>query len=194
MIYETSKIQLNPLTMDDFQLDNYGYKTKHKKWLLDPQINKYNSHGIYAVTQKMEEEFISNANNQYTITWAIHDKINTHDDSSYIGNIALQEIDYINRSAELAILIGERTIWGKGYGFHSCYLVLNHAFYKLHLHRIWLGTVEYNKGMKKLAEKLGMKLEGKFNGAFWYNDCYIDILRYAILEAEFQGNYNAISL
>ena len=39
----------------------------------------------------------------------------------HIGNISLQKIDLIFRTAEFAIIIGERNIWKKGYGKEAIY-------------------------------------------------------------------------
>ena len=50
------------------------------------------------------------------------------EDDRHIGNISLQAIDWIDRSAEFAILLGDRTAWGKGYSKEAAYLICLHGF------------------------------------------------------------------
>jgi len=189
MKYKEDELILEPLTKEILENGNY------KKWFLNPEVTKYNSHGIF-FNQDIAS-FLKNANSQSTITWAIllnkkEVKLRcffaeySEKKPEHIGNIALQEIDLINRSAELALLIGETSYWGKGIGYNSCRLVLQHGFTKLNLNKIWLGTLSKNKGMICLANKLKMRLEGTFVQAVWFNDHYIDICRYSILQEEWR--------
>ena len=50
---------------------------------------------------------------------------------------------------------------GKGYGFESASVVLNHAFSDLGMNRLIAITVAYNTRSIHLLEKLGFTLEGK---------------------------------
>ena len=88
-------------------------------------------------------------------------------DGKHIGNIALKRLDYIDRTAELVILIGEQTYWGQGYGKEAARLLLDHAFFTLNLHRVSCGTFESNAPMKQLALALGMRKEGRAPTASW---------------------------
>ena len=192
MIYKDKEISIEPLTKEIIDGSNY------KKWFLNPEVTKYNSHGIFF--NQDVDSFLKHANSQATITWAImldeRKKSQEHffgmgrvyysEKHMHIGNIALQEIDLINRSAELAILIGETDHWKKGIGYQACKLVLQHGFLKLNLNRIWLGTLAENAGMINLAKKLKMQLEGVFAQAVWIDDHYTAINRYAILQEDWR--------
>ena len=54
-----------------------------------------------------------------------------------IGNCQFHDIDWRNRSAEIGIMIGEKSYWNKGYGTETMRLMLEHGFNNLNLHRIW---------------------------------------------------------
>lgn len=176
MRYEGRLTIITPLTKEIVSKSNY------KNWFLDPKITFYNTHGRLVFKEEDISSFIEKANDDHTITWAMLRKY----DKYHIGNIALQSINFIDKTAELAILIGETEIWGKGYGTDACELVLKHAFEKLNLNRIYLGTIEPNIGMRKVAEKLNMALEGKSMEAFWFNGKYVPIYHYAILRKEWK--------
>jgi RimJ/RimL family protein N-acetyltransferase len=76
-------------------------------------------------------------------------------DGRHVGNISLQDIDPVGRSADLAIVL-DRSVWGDGVGSEAAELLVAHGFSALNLHRITCGTVAANHGMRRLAERLGM--------------------------------------
>ena len=171
MILEGTKIYLRPLSLEDAN-GNYP------NWLNDPIICKYNSHGDTIYTMQMAIEYI----NKVTIStvsdvFAICDKAT----NLHIGNISLQNISKKNRSAEFAILIGEKDYIGKGIGQEAGKLLLRYAFDTLNLHRIYCGTSEDNIPMQKLAIFLDMKEEGISIDAMYRDEKFINVLKYAIV-------------
>ena len=156
------------------------FTLQYLNWLNDPEINRYTSRGVYPVTEGQAMEYLETCQSQERIVWAIFEQ-----DQKHIGNISLQKIDLINRSAELAILIGEKSAHGKGYGLKAARLVCAHGFNALDLHRIYCGTHEDNMGMRKLAERLGMWEEGRSRQAFFKNGTFANVLNYGILKEEF---------
>ena len=67
--------------------------------------------------------------------------------------------------------------------------MLYHAFYKLNLNRIWTGTVATNLGMRRVAEKIGMKEEGCFREGSFVQGEHHDIIMYSILR---RGYFDSI--
>jgi RimJ/RimL family protein N-acetyltransferase len=106
------------------------------------------------------------------------------ENDQHFGNIALTHIDTVRRSAEFAILVGEKNFWSKGYGEEAGRLLLDHGFFTLNLHRICCGTFSTNVGMQRLAEKLGMQLEGRRREAAFKDNQWLDILEYGVLREE----------
>jgi len=113
----------------------------------------------------------------------------------HIGNVSLQRLDWINRSAELAIVIGETDAWGKGYGVKACKAMLYHGFMKLGFHRIWSGTSETNLGMLHVFDRIGMAKEGAFKEGMFLNGAFRDVLSYGMTTSMFLnvlGKYGPI--
>jgi len=102
-----------------------------------------------------------------------------------IGVISLNDIDFVNRKAELAIVIGEKKFRGKGIGTEAMELLLNHAFKKLGLNRIWLGVPAEHKGAIRSYEKVGFAVEGVLKEDILLDGKYCDVTRMAILTKNF---------
>ena len=103
-------------------------------WFEDQDICRYNSHGKFFPTRAALLAYIENDATD-RVVWAICDGNQTH-----VGNVSLQHISFVNRSAEFAILIGDRAHWGKGVATAAGRSLLAHGFFKLNLHRVHCGT------------------------------------------------------
>lgn len=165
-------------------LSNEHLSDAYLTWLNSPEINEHSSRGRLPITRDDLIEFIRNANigNNKLVLAVIHIESELH-----VGNISLQSINLIDRNAEIAFLLGEAKMWGKGIMFEAGQLLIKHAFEQLNLNRIYCGTSTQNLGMQKLAQKLGMKQEGIRREAFYKNGLYNDIIDYSILKYEY-GN------
>lgn len=169
------KIYLRPLEAADAE-GNYPL------WLNDHAVCEHNSHGLFPYTRDAARGYIAQSANDATkIILAIVDISSDR----HIGNAALQSISMHHRSAELAILIGERDFFGKGIGKEACSLLMAHGFKALGLHRIHCGTSGSNVAMQKLAESLKMTREGCRREAFFKNGTFEDIIEYGIVKDEY---------
>jgi len=156
---------------------------EYVQWLNDEEICRYNSHATFPYTmEKMNDYFASlHASSNTNIVLAIID----NESNNHIGNACLQSIDWISRSAEFAILLGDRNFWGKGLATDVAALLYDYGFTRLNLHRIHLGTSSKNIGMQKIAQKLRMTQEGVRREAMYKNGSYVDIIEYGVLKSEF---------
>ena len=169
------KLYLRSLAPEDAE-ESYPH------WLNDPEVCKYNSHYKFPYTRERALDYIRHANStKNALILAVVDKSNDR----HIGNVALQEIDYISRNAEFAIIIGDKEYWGKGFGSEAASLIIDHGFRELNLHRIYCGTSEKNIGMQNLAMKIGMKQEGRRRQAILTDGELVDLIEYGVLRDEF---------
>lgn len=109
------------------------------------------------------------------------------EDDSLIGDIALQSIDPINRSANIRIAVSQAAHQGRGYGTEALELLLDYGFGILNLHRIELNVYAYNDRAARVYEKVGFKREGVQRDALYYNHAYYDSILMAILEDEYRA-------
>ena len=65
-----------------------------------------------------------------------------------------------NRHAMLAIMIGEKEYWGRGYGQEAVALLLDYGFNVLNMNSIELGVYAFNKRAIRCYEKIGFQRIG----------------------------------
>ena len=168
-------------------LEELDLNGNYIQWLNDEEVCKYNSHHIFPYGKQKALEYIKRVNfsNRFLVLAVVLKENDIH-----IGNIALQNINYINQNAEYAILFGEKDYLGKGYAKEASLLVLRHGFLELNLRRIYCGTSEENIPMQKLAGYLGMKTEGVRREALFKNGKFMNIVEFGILKDEFFQKFN----
>ena len=101
-----------------------------------------------------------------------------------LGLISLMNINYINRSGELHIMIGSRENRGKGLGTFAVKAMICHAFFNLNLRRIELGVLENNSPAIHLYEKCGFIREGIKRESNYKNGQYISMHMMSILRSD----------
>lgn len=103
-----------------------------------------------------------------------------------IGSCGLFGIEWVNRSAELGILIGDKSIWNKGYGTEAMGLLLRHGFGTLNLNRQFLRVHATNVRAIRAYVKAGFVEEGRLREAVFKNGRYDDIIIMSVLRSEWK--------
>ncbi len=106
-------------------------------------------------------------------------------DGTVIGDVALQDIDRINRSCTVGMGIAKIANRSKGYGREAITLMLYYGFRFLGMERISANTLEINIGAQKALERCGFILEGRERKAVYLNGNKFDRLHYSILKEEY---------
>ena len=106
-------------------------------------------------------------------------------DGTLIGDIALQSIDWKNRSCTLGYGLTKPEYRGKGYTTDAAKTILKYGFGHLGLERISAATQEENIGSQRVLEKCGFKLEGRERKAEYLHGKRYDRLMYGLLADEF---------
>lgn len=102
-------------------------------------------------------------------------------DSQLIGIAGLHSIRYIQRNAEIALLIGESEYRNKGYGSRVLELLVEYAFHTLNLHRVYACIFSQNTAPMRLVEKCSFLKEGTLRDSIYWNGAYRDVIIYARL-------------
>lgn len=105
--------------------------------------------------------------------------IKTVPEQRYLGNVWLHNIHWINRNAELRILLGDMR--GRGFGTRACKLLLRFAFQKLGLHKVYLYVSTANPRACRSFEKVGFAEEGMLRDEFFLDGRFVDVKRMAIV-------------
>ncbi len=151
------RIYLRPLEPAQ---DNHLYST----WINDEEIRRY----------------FSNKDGKHIIFG-----IALNSDNRLIGLVGLKDINYINQTAEFYNIIGDRSVWGKGYGTECTRLMLRYGFMELNLNRIQTLDMEENIAGWRTDEKAGFKYEGTMRESILRFGKYSDMRVYSILRSEY---------
>mgnify|MGYP000854053404 CR=1 FL=1 len=78
-----------------------------------------------------------------------------------VGMVGLYNINWIHRTCEIGIYIGDKDARGKGFGKEACKLIEGFAKKYLNLRKIKLNVVLENKSALKMWESLGYEIVGE---------------------------------
>jgi len=166
-----SRLYLRKLSVCDAQ-DHY------LEWLNDTDVQKFTRRRGRQSTFEDLKNFLRNAEagNDYHLAVCILGS------DKHIGNISLNSIDQLNRSAEVSIMMGDKTEWGKGYGAEAVQILTDFAFSQLKFNRLWAESP--NPAFNALIQKCGWKKEGLRRKAFFTNNEFVDSECWSLLYDE----------
>lgn len=114
--------------------------------------------------------------------WGIY----SNDLNKPIGIGRLMFIDWESGVTELGVYIGENDAKGKGYGKQSVRLLLENAFIRLKLRKVFLKVLSTNIEAINLYKKLNFKVEGILKNHYLVKKNLHDIIYMSIFEDEFR--------
>ena len=153
-----TRIYLRALEPEDYKVSI--------QWRKDDEIWDMLGGTKYFVSEAYEKEWVLNTiHNSKDIKLAICLK----DTNQYIGNAYLTDINYINRTANSHILIGEKDFWNKGYAKEALLDLLAFAFKERGLNRVSALVLEDNIASIRMHEKCGYIQEGVMRQSVFKN-------------------------
>jgi RimJ/RimL family protein N-acetyltransferase len=108
--------------------------------------------------------------------------IRSLDDDRVIGEVGLDGVDWVHGDTFVGISIGEKDLWGRGYGTDAMQIILRYAFTELNLERVTLTVFEYNPRAIRSYQKAGFKVEGSLKkmllrGGRRWDEIFMGVLR-----------------
>lgn len=104
------------------------------------------------------------------------------EDSSYLGEVVLNQLDPHNQSMNFRIALRGTDVTGQGYGTEAGDAVINFGLGLLGLHRISLGVYAFNERAINSYRKLGFTVEGRLRQALRWDEQWHDELVMSVLE------------
>jgi ribosomal-protein-alanine N-acetyltransferase len=142
-------------------------------WLNDPEVVRYSEQRHRTHSLESCRAYWTGMREAGGLLWAIENDAERH-----IGNLSAHP-DHNNQSAELAILIGDRASWGRGYGSEAWGAVSDYLLVHAGVRRLWAGTMAVNRGMRAIFEKTGMQSEGGMARVFLWEGQEVDLVQAA---------------
>ena len=172
------KVLLRSLELDDLDL--------FWSWFADREATRYSLGAwLFPWSKKETETWLRQTlQDKETLTLGIMEK----GTSQLIGYAGITAISHINHSGEYYIFLGEKSIWGKGYGTEVTQLIVHYGFANLNLYRITLTVSALNIGGIKAYTRAGFQQEGVLRQACYRDGVYHDKIVMSILRPEWEAS------
>jgi len=156
------------ITLEPFDTTEKNFATV-AEWLNDPEVVQYSEHRHLthsSITQiNYHREMIANGSAYFAIC-----------DPDMIGTISAR-MDQPNKVAQVGILIGDKTKWGKDYGFQA-WKAMGDWLFEGGIRKIEAGCMATNYGMISVFLKYGMLFEAYIPGHFLVGEEEVAEVRY----------------
>jgi [ribosomal protein S5]-alanine N-acetyltransferase len=127
-------------------------------WLGDPKVNRYLESRFATHTERSTRDFVQGClDDPQTLFLGIRSKALG---SRHVGNIKLAPIDTHHGLAEIGILIGERSAWGRGIASDAISALAEIAREQLSLRKLTAGCYASNVGSQKAFQRASFEIEG----------------------------------
>ncbi len=146
-------------------------------WVNDPDVVKNLQHFNKKFTRKDEEKYVKKilaSKNDFVFSFF------NRETEEYVGQGGIHQISWENKLGRLSIIV-KREYWNRGYAQEILPALINYAFEKLGLHKVWLMHWKENKKAGHLYKKLGFKREGVLKDEYFWKGKYHDMVRMAIV-------------
>jgi RimJ/RimL family protein N-acetyltransferase len=90
----------------------------------------------------------------------------------------------------VSLVIGEKSIWGKGIGTEALRLMSRYAFDVLNLHKLRSGCYQENRGSAKAFLKAGFAEEGILKKHWYVNGRYQDEIVFGLCREDFNPEFD----
>jgi len=170
------KCYLSPIDVNDVEI--------FTEWVNDMEVLKYFDLYPLTISLENEREMITNLSKEHNYS------IINLETNEMIGNCGFVNVEHINQTAEVGIIIGNKTYWNKGYGTEALSLLIDFGFKALNMHNIMLRVYENNKGAVRCYEKIGFKTMGIRREALHRDLMKQNVIYMDILSKDFYELYN----
>ena len=141
-------------------------------WLNEPEVvrfseQRHRSHTVESC-RRFAEAFAGGPNH----LWAIIEK---EQGFGHIGNINTN-VDAPNRTADIAILIGDKRAWSQGLGGEAWNAVVNYLLGPAGMRKVTAGAIAENKAMVAIMRASGMAEEGRRRNQMLLGDRPVDVI------------------
>lgn len=172
------RIYLRPLREDDYLVSYH--------WRNDSEIQAMVAGHVYFVSPETERRWVLDAiNSRDRIVLAIC----LVENDKYIGNVMLQDIDWINRTCRVPFMIGDKTERHKGYAIEARMMMLRFAFEERGMRRVTAYILEENRASVRLHERCGFRREGMLRQSIYKNGRFHNQIVMGLLRDEFYDAY-----
>ena len=150
--------------------------SQYINWLNDHEVMQYSEQRHKRHTRKSCLTYLKSFDESPHFLWAIIVRDNKW---GHIGNINAY-VNEFNGIADIGILIGEKDVWGLGYGSEAWNAICDFLLRQRKIRKVTAGALTVNKGMIRLMMKAGMQPDGLRKRHFLYKGEESDLTHMAL--------------
>ena len=143
-------------------------------WLNDQAVVRYSNQRFRKHDEVSSRAYLSS----FAGTRNLFLSIKKIDDESSIGTLTVY-VATQHQTADIGILLGEMSIWGRGYGFDAWRTISDWLLEKCRMRKVTGGTIASNTAMKSIFERSGMQLDGIRKAQELVDEVPTDVIYYA---------------
>ncbi|MBL8064231.1 MAG: GNAT family N-acetyltransferase [Chthonomonadaceae bacterium] len=134
------------------------------KWVNDPDVTEWLLIGDFPLSRLSQSDWFEKAARatDTNVMFAIETL-----DGRHIGNSGVHQIDLRNGTCITGSMIGEKEVWGKGYGTDASRIRAHYCFHVLGLRVLYSGYLEGNERSRRMSEKNGYTECGRMPKKYW---------------------------
>jgi ribosomal-protein-alanine N-acetyltransferase len=156
-------------------LDKADIGPRYLGWLQDRDVTQFLETGAFPLTLDDLHRYYAHLTSQTASPPAcVFLAIQHLATGEHIGNIKLEPIHWLHRTATLGLVIGDKRFHGQGLGEEAARLCLRYAFERLGLRKVSLGVLASNTRAFQLYRRLGFVIEGCKRQEYWADGAYHD--------------------
>lgn len=148
-------------------------------WLNDPDVVRYSNQRFRNHSLTTCHDYLDSFVDTPNLFLAVIERFS----GRMVGTVTAYR-NLQHRTADIGIMVGDRRVWGKGYGLEAFSLVMDSLFAIGEVRKVTAGTISPNIGMIRIMERSGMHLEATRVAQELVDGVPVDILYYA----RFHGN------
>lgn len=174
IIIEGERICLRPIGIKDVGQE-------YVDWLNNQEINQFLESRFTKHTIESVRAYVSKfAMDDSIIFLAIIRK----EDNKHIGNIKCGPIDWHHKRGDVGFMVGDKSVWGKGYATEAIKLFTDYLFNIMKLHKITAGAYANNIGSIKALKKSGFFEEARLKEHAFSMGAFVDVVLMAKINKE----------
>lgn len=141
------QVRLEPFTEADIGERYLG-------WLHDPEVVRFSNQRFRTHSLESSRQYLKSFAGSENLFLLIRDG----GDGEAVGTITAYLAPH-HGTADIGILVGERSRWGRGYGLDAWTALMHYLLNERGLRKVTGGTLRCNVGMLRIMERAGMELE-----------------------------------
>ncbi len=158
------------------------------KWINDPEVKQFVGTRPFPITETMERQQMEETTKSDSTVFCVVETF----EGTTIGTVGIHRINWVNRTATVGAMIGDKKYWGKEYGTDAMGALLHYAFFQLDLRMIMASCIAFNTRSHRAILKVFTEV-GRYPKWFYRNGRYYDEILHVVTKRDFMRAWRRLN-